>query len=49
MSSRAKAFPLEALLALAGDLAQAWDAARVEMPLKKRIARTLFEEIIVDL
>jgi len=40
---------LPAMLALASDLAQTWGSPRVSMALKKRIARALVEEVIVDL
>jgi hypothetical protein len=38
----------EALLQLAEDLPQVWRAPSADMRLKKRIARTLVEEILVD-
>lgn len=40
---------LRVMQALALDLAKAWDAQPADVRLKKRIARTLIEEILVDL
>lgn len=38
----------ERLRALAGDLRSVWHAEQADMSLKKRIARTLIEEVVVD-
>ena len=43
-----KTIDREALLQLAEDLPEVWHDARADMRLKKRIVRTLIEEILVD-
>lgn len=48
-ASRAQRPDHEAMLALAGDLDRVWEDPRTDVTLKKRIIRTLIDEVIVDI